>query len=197
MALGKSAIEDVPGHGSGKHFRGGHNEKGRETPPPFLSSAVSLERAKLRNRKCSPSTSLSGPAADAPDEELTEDSARIAVHFSLSASISQPKRESHAVRILRRVKEENAGDHRSLTNDKGYKKNVRLVVSSQGCGIRSVRYNKRRTRITRLPSSLVLIKCWMFFFLPQLRFRLPIFYVPFPLPSSSTSSGGGWLLRGR
>jgi len=30
MALGNSAIEDedVPRRGSGKHFRGGHNEKG-------------------------------------------------------------------------------------------------------------------------------------------------------------------------
>ena len=27
VALGRPAIEDVPRRGSGKHFRGGHNEK--------------------------------------------------------------------------------------------------------------------------------------------------------------------------
>jgi len=129
----------------------------REGTRDFLSSAVSLEQVKLRNRKCSSSTSHSGPAANTSDEELTEDSARIAEHFSLSAPISQPKRGSHAVQIIRGVAGENAEDHRSLTNDKGYKKDVRPVVPIQDWYIRPVRYNKRRTRITHLPSSPVFI----------------------------------------
>ena len=67
------------------------------------------------------------PSADTSDEELTENSVRMAVHFSLPALISQPKHESHVVRIIRGVTGESARDHRSLMNDK---KNIRLIVSS-------------------------------------------------------------------
>jgi len=64
------------------------------------------------------------------DKALAGDPARSGVHLSLLASISRQKCGSHAVRMVYSVAGEGVGDHRSPTNDKCYKKDVCLVVSS-------------------------------------------------------------------